>query len=1522
MAYTNLTKEELLRQVNDLEQEILEIQESKDATFKQAAIGIAHVSQKGEFIRVNKIFAQMFGYDAESMLRLTVKDISHPGGVIDSSPEVQKVWSGEIEQFSIEKRYVRKDKSVFWGNLTISHYKSPKEDAEYNIAVLQDASDKKQAIDDIIKEREFTDYLIKNIPAQFFICSIKGDEFRLVRWNNILEELTEYSPEELLNKNIFDFYSEQDYPVLIEAINELIKTGSNSIDLFATMKSGKRIPFHYEGFLFSEDDKNYYMGIGFDISEQLEAKELLRKNEEKYSAVVENSNDAIAIHNKGRIVYINRAAEKELGFSNKELIGKDILEIIAPEYRDAVIQRNRARITGQEAPAITEIEFLRKDGTRVPVETNSSVIEYEGEKSMVVFIRNISKRKIAENKLKESEERFRLLSNLTKEGVVIHQDGYVLEVNKAFCDIFGYKIDEIIGTNPMTKIFSPENVQKLSESFKSEITPPRELEGIKKDGLIITILVDGKKMIYKNESVRVGTIRDITQQKEIEEELRIKEKAIESSINAIAMADLDGDLLYINKAGVDFWGYSTKEEVLGRSISEFWQRDHINSQLRDLKEKGFSINEGIGIKKDGSLIHIQYSVHLVKDEYSKPQYIFGSFIDITEKRKAEIALREAEERFSKAFFNIPDPIFFTTIPEGKFIDINPMFEKLSGYNRSELIGKEVTDFEFYTNKTDRKKLSEEIKNKGRLAGYELSFKNIKGEIRSCLIYTERIDLQGEQCLISILRDVTEQKQSEEELQKYREHLEELVKNRTAELEESHKENIKLSKAIEQSYATVVITNKEGNIEYVNENFTRTTGYSFEEVKNQNPRILKSDEMQDSHYKEMWETIVAGKIWKGEFINKKKNGEIYWESAIISPLLNQKEEITHFVAVKEDITERKQVEEELRQFKLFADTSIEGFGMAELDTQILYQNKRLCDLCGIDKAKMNESFLQFYPKKAKKKLREIVIPSAIKEGHWRGELDHLKAGGGTFPTIHNFFVIKDEKGNSVRLATTITDITERKQIESELKKSIKMAEDANRAKSTFLSNMSHEIRTPMNAILGFSELLSRRIKDQSQLNYLSSIQNSGKTLLQLINDILDFSKIESGKLDFSNEPTNIQDLVQDTINMLKVRSDEKDLHLHTVISKDLPSSINIDELRIKQILINLINNAIKFTEKGIIEVETRCQNKTNKYLDLIIRVKDTGMGISVENHQKIFRAFDQIEGLDSKRFEGTGLGLAITKHLVTIMDGTIELESEVGKGSIFTVILNNVKYSEGDVESEENIDFDLDSILFEESTVLVVDDIKTNRDVLKGYMSGYKINVIEAENGEEALIAIEKYKPDMVFLDLRMPVMDGYETNEIILKNPEWSKIPIIAITASAFDKDEEKIIGLGFNGYIRKPASLSEILSCLMKHLNYSAEVKKEDLTERVSIESIDKLEEVLLEIDKQIIPVLEEIKVVWNKKNILELAGLMIEIGDRYNATNLINYGKEIQVARESFNINRERKLIKGLSVFLNNLKSTTHGK
>ncbi len=454
-----------------------------------------------------------------------------------------------------------------------------------------------------------------------------------------------------------------------------------------------------------------------------------------------------------------------------------------------------------------------------------------------------------------------------------------------------------------------------------------------------------------------------------------------------------------------------------------------------------------------------------------------------------------------------------------------------------------------------------------------------------------------------------------------------------------------------------------------------------------------------------------------------------------------------------------------------------------------------------------------------------------------------------------------------------------------------AEDANRTKSEFLSNMSHEIRTPMNAILGFSELLDSLIDDPGQRKYLESIKSSGKILLDLINDILDLSKIEAGKIELKPRSVHPESIFNDIGKIFSVKMKEKGLKFLIDVDKELPKALQLDEVRIHQILFNLIGNAVKFTEKGYIKLTAKgIFHEQKSKFDLIFSVKDTGIGISAENKRIIFDAFRQSKGQRDEKYGGTGLGLAITKRLVEAMGGKILVDSIVGKGSTFKVILEEVAVASVEDISEDLAETPIDNIKFKKQTILIVDDIELNRILLGEILKPYNLSTIEAKNGKEGIDAAKKNHPDLILMDLRIPVMDGYEATNKIKKDSNLKDIPVIILTASAMKEQEEKVKKINCEGYIRKPIKKAELIQELAKHLDYTnkrpelveekeaAETKEyKDISRTLTKEAKKKIPELISILESYIKEKWEEVTKTSIISDIEDFAKEIKELGRKY---------------------------------------------
>jgi len=654
------------------------------------------------------------------------------------------------------------------------------------------------------------------------------------------------------------------------------------------------------------------------------------------------------------------------------------------------------------------------------------------------------------------------------------------------------------------------------------------------------------------------------------------------------------------------------------------------------------------------------------------------------------------------------------------------------------------------------------------------------------------------------------------LRRSRDELEARVKERTAELR-------KLSRATENSPASVVITDKNGTIEYVNPTFCEVTGYTAEEAIGNNPRVLKSGNLPESFYKELWDTILSGKVWRGEFKNKRKNSEEFWESASISPITNDDGQITHFVAVKQDITERKLAEEALRaseeKSRLLLESVGEGIFGVDLEGKVVFINPAAGhmldyttdELIGEDvHEKIHHSHTNgsVYPKK------DCPMYLTHTDGSNHHVTDEVlwRKDGSQFPVQYTSMPIRKDD-QIVGAVVTFMDITERRQMEQEIFQSKEKAEEATQAKSDFLANMSHEIRTPMNAVIGMAHLALKTALTPKQSDYLEKIQSSANSLLGIINDILDFSKIEAGKMDMESTDFNLDDVLENLANLVTVKAREKsELEVLFAVDQEVPRFLVGDPLRLGQILINLTNNAVKFTESGEIVVSAELLKRNEDRVTLKFSVSDTGIGLTEAQAAKLFQAFSQADTSTTRKFGGTGLGLTICERLVEMMNGEIRVESKPEQGSTFSF---TAEFGLGKEKVKKHLTPSPD---LRGLKVLVVDDNATSRNILQDILEAFSFEVFLAASGEDGLEEIERADTDkpfgLVIMDWKMPGMDGLEASKRIKNHTNLDTIPpIILVTAYAREEIMQQVDGIKLEGFLLKPVSPSVLFDAIMEAL-------------------------------------------------------------------------------------------------------------
>ncbi len=534
-------------------------------------------------------------------------------------------------------------------------------------------------------------------------------------------------------------------------------------------------------------------------------------------------------------------------------------------------------------------------------------------------------------------------------------------------------------------------------------------------------------------------------------------------------------------------------------------------------------------------------------------------------------------------------------------------------------------------------------------------------------------------------------------------------------------------------------------------------------------------------------------------------------------------------LRNEVSEREKAEKTLRFQAELMDQIQDAIVATDITGRIVYVNEAVIRSTEKSRETLIGSTVNAFDLAGEPDMAQKLIHRTLTNGSWCGRVVNRLADGARCIFESRAWVVRDPDGNPSGIVGISTDITEREQMAEDLRAAKDAADAANQAKSRFLATMSHEIRTPMNAILGFSDILKGRTRDAKTRTYLNHIHSSGKALLALIDEILDFSKIEAGKMELSPEPVIIRHLLMEIREMFIRKTRERGVDLQVIIPDTFPEVLVLDEVRLRQILINLLANAVKFTHRGSIRLcvhEHRRAgdppSRPSDHLDIAFEVEDTGMGIPATEQQRIFDPFRQQTAHPPGQEGGTGLGLSITRSLVTLMNGDISLESGVGVGSTFRIELRGVPFfhraAQGPVRAPEEADLD-----FAPATLLLVDDAPSNRSLIHGYLEDRNLRIIDAQSGEEALRLLRigpgqsagppaVSRPDAILMDICMPGMDGYEATRRIKDHPLYGEVPVIALTASATKEEEERALSI-FDAFIRKPVSRGQILAVLRGHL-------------------------------------------------------------------------------------------------------------
>ena len=1211
-----------------------------------------------------------------------------------------------------------------------------------------------------------------------------------------------------------------------------------------------------------------FLSLAVDVTERHEARRALEASEARYRSMFENSHAVMLLlePDTGAICDANPAAAKFYGWPREQLVKLRIeqINVLDPESIQAEM-----RAAKEARRNFFVFQHRRADGSLVDVEVYSGRVRVDDRDLLLSIVHDVTDRRGAERALQTSEARFRALVEGAPDMIFVQADGRFAFVNRAGCRLLGAAdAAQLIGQPVIDRVHPDfrERVQSRMRALldRREAQPPMEQLWLRLDGTPVDIEVSGVPVRFNGQAGALGFARDITDRKVVAQRLDENARLLAMATTAAQIGGWSVDLLQQTQ----HWS----DEVCrihdvppGRKMPLEEGIEFYAPEWRPLIRKAFSrcAEEGVPYDEEmeiitarGRRVWVRTIGQPVRDQTGRIVKVQGAFQDISARKRAETRLALGARR---AELMLELSRLIEELDEDAFLDhgLEKMVE-LTGSRHGCL--HLVEEGPGAPPKARCKSSNapaagpefplEEALRTGTTAvsGSPAAATDGGGEVAASpcperLVSVPVKDGGRVAMLVSMARVDRDFNQFDlETMELFGSRLWALVSARRSQLRIRQ-----LSQAIEQSPESIAITDLEPRIEYVNAAFCRASGYSREELIGQNPRVLQSGRTPKAHYEAMWAQLTSGESWAGEFYNRRKDGSEYVELGHVAPLRGPDGVVTHYIAVKEDITEKKEIARELDRH--------------------------------------------------------------------RHHLEEMVA-----------------------------------QRTAELAEARLLAEAANEAKSAFLANMSHEIRTPMNGVLGMIEVLSATPLDSRQRDMIEVIRESGKAVAGVIEDILDFSKIEAGRLELEQSQVSVRRLVEGLCDSLVPLAASQNVQLSLFVSPEVPERALMDEVRVRQVLYNLVGNGIKFSrgrpeQRGIVSVrvERRGSNPTR----VVFTVKDNGIGMAPETVGRLFSPFSQAEASTTRRFGGSGLGLSICRRIVDLMGGQISVSSELGKGATFTVALPvevpqqqpvvqlpdlaglvcllvdskdydmdglaiYLRHAGGQVRREATaaaarafeppgdqrpviveyvgadhvaswapggdpsrgyvhitrgrpavMEVDGNRVLIDETSqrratllnavavaggrmaapaaspdpaatdrrkpaehgaagqILVAEDDEINRQVITKQLEllGYSADV--ARHGLEALQMWRKGSYRLVLTDLHMPEMDGYTLTRSIRneesmarggRSPE-ARVPIVALTANALRGEEERAKSVGLDDYLTKPLQLARLQACLERWL-------------------------------------------------------------------------------------------------------------
>jgi PAS domain S-box-containing protein len=1381
-----------------------------------------------------------------------------------------------------------------------------------------------------------------------------------------------YELDSLVGRNVLEFVHPEDLPRVESVFRNYANNPQGkqiieyryrcSDDHYIWLETVEKIVNEGNNFLFSSRN----------ITIRKKAEEELAQQKTYTESIIAAIPDLMFVINKKKVfVDLNAGHSKDLFLPREKFIGKK-MEVVLPGPVSAEFSKGIEKVfAGQK---VDPIEYeLPINGEMLTFEARLSPL---GKDKVIGLVRNMTREKIAERAAKESNRRFNQLAKQSRTITwEVDADGTYTFISEGVKQVLGYEPKEIIRKINFydfhCKKMQESFKEMVFELFKRK-APFTNLENkvMTKNGEEVWFSTNGIPILDRSGKLKGyrGINTDITFRKKTEEVMEANDillrKLSEQLPGFIYQFQYHPDgRNYFPFASKNIWHiFEVTPEEVKRDAAMIFSRIHPDDYKRFIHSikysfsslKDWKYNFRVNLPEKGER-WLHGNAHPEKQKDNSVIW-YGFITDFTDQKKLEIELKNAKERFELSINGTNDGIWDWNIQTNTLF-LSKRWKEMLGYEDHELQNEYNTfsslifseDFDRVVRYIDRYL-------KGEIKKYLIEFrmKHKDGSLRWILAKGEAIcDKYGIPFrMAGSHSDITEKKMATQEIMDTKE---------------------KLELSLDSGYIAWWIWDYETGIVQTDRKKAEMLGYTQEEFPKNFFDVTKMVHPED--YEIMMQNMRD--LFKGKsdkyFIDyriKAKSGEWRWFSdrgTIVKYTADGKPKKISGVVI--DITDSKRADAKLKKMASLQNILMNmaseyiNIKISDIEHGIEHSLEKLSRFIKADRAQildydwekqvLNSTWewhgknisavkiplvevpLNLLPDwlKSHTQNKPVIIPDlqklpsespvrimfepqGVKSMIAIPIMDDKKCIGAIeFVNVRSHHIYTKDEITLLQVFSQIfLNLRKRFQAEKNLLIEKEKANAANRSKSEFLANMSHEIRTPMNSILGFSEIMLNTTTDPKQKAHLKTILSSGKTLLSLINDILDLSKIEAQKMKISPELANLRMLMKEIKDLFQPAILGKDVRFILEIDEKLPPAIVIDEVRLKQILLNLAGNAVKFTHKGFVKISTKVLNDHKGIIDLEIAVTDTGIGIPEKDQKRIFESFSQQSARNTKEYGGTGLGLTISKRLCELMKGEIEVESTLGKGSQFMLRFTNLKYTDEVTEEEALYSWEEEDIEFKGSKIMIVDDVSHNRQLALAYLDNYNLDLYEAENGQMAVEMAKTILPDLILMDIRMPGINGYEAKEEIKGNKTTAAIPIVALTASTMQNEIEKL-RQNFDGYLRKPVNKKSMIKEIIKHLPYektrrvpssgqkkpvemqtpgTATIISEELKEAFRKEFSDKISDLTTMI------IIDDINILMNQ---------LRNFARKYQITQLTSQTNDLERAVEAFDVMKIRHCLKSIN-------------